>query len=70
MSRFGDLFKRVEAPKNTDEPCPRCHTPAPLGTVDCAVCGWDMREAYHGEPYGGGRFTREAQGERPASGVQ
>ena len=28
---------------------PRCNTPAPQGSTDCAACGWDLREAYHPE---------------------
>jgi hypothetical protein len=34
-----------EAPQET--PCPRCGVPAPLDSVECSVCGWDLREAYH-----------------------
>ena len=46
MSFIARLLHREEpAP---DIPCPRCGIPAPAHVTECAACGWDMREAYHG----------------------
>jgi hypothetical protein len=28
-------------------PCPRCKTPVPAEDLECNVCGWDLRDAYH-----------------------
>jgi ribosomal protein L37E len=38
-----DLFRR-QPPQET--PCPRCGVPAPEGRIECAACGWDLRDAY------------------------
>jgi ribosomal protein L37E len=37
-------FHRGHAPEEIK--CPRCRTPAPVDAVACAVCGWDIRDAY------------------------
>ena len=42
--RLPKLFTKDEPREETA--CPRCGTPAPAGAVDCAACGWDMRETY------------------------
>jgi len=26
--------------------CPRCGVPAPEDALECAACGWDLREGY------------------------
>jgi hypothetical protein len=39
------LLRREEPPPET--PCPRCGVPAPDGVVECAACGWDLRDSYH-----------------------
>lgn len=28
-------------------PCPRCKVPVPADDLECNVCGWDLRDAYH-----------------------
>jgi hypothetical protein len=38
------LLNREPPPEAT---CPRCGVPAPAGTIECAACGWDLRDAYH-----------------------
>jgi hypothetical protein len=43
------LIRRILRREPTPEfKCPKCQTPAPPDAVDCAVCGWDLRESYHG----------------------
>lgn len=42
------LFKRHRDDEPAESPCPRCGVPVPIETVECAVCGWDPREAYVG----------------------
>lgn len=34
----------------TEIPCPRCGIPAPDDATECSACGWDLREAFSGEP--------------------
>ena len=46
------LMNRFRREHPADEPCPRCHTPAPPEEVECAACGWDLHEAYHGSSTG------------------
>jgi hypothetical protein len=36
---------RREPPAETQ--CSRCGVPAPEGSLECAACGWDLREIYH-----------------------
>jgi hypothetical protein len=38
-------FSRKEPPP--EPTCPRRGVPAPVGTVECTACGWDLRDAYH-----------------------
>ena len=45
MSLVKRLLRREDQPETK---CPRCGTPAPSGTVDCAACGWDFREQFRG----------------------
>jgi hypothetical protein len=47
--RLVDRILHREVPKET--PCPRCGIPAPPQENECAACGWDLHETYHG------RFT-------------
>ena len=42
------LFKRHRDDESAETPCPRCGVPVPAESVECAVCGWDSREAYVG----------------------
>ena len=46
MSLMQRLFRREPPPETS---CPRCATPVPAGSVECAACGWDLRESYHGQ---------------------
>jgi Zn finger protein HypA/HybF involved in hydrogenase expression len=46
MTLFDRLLHREDPPEMK---CPKCGTPAPQSAIDCAVCGWDMREVYKGE---------------------
>ena len=39
------FMRREEPPQETD--CPRCGERAPIAAIECAVCGWDLRDAYH-----------------------
>lgn len=32
---------------STEVPCPRCKVPVPADDLECSVCGWDLRDAYH-----------------------
>lgn len=36
---------RKESPGETR--CSRCGVPVPEGSLECAACGWDLREIYH-----------------------
>jgi hypothetical protein len=47
MGLLQRLFKREEEP--VEILCQRCGVPAPPASVECAACGWDLRESYHGE---------------------
>jgi hypothetical protein len=40
------LFKRHREDEPTEAPCPRCGVPVPVEAQECAVCGWDTRDAY------------------------
>jgi hypothetical protein len=43
------LFDRIRHRGEVKElPCPRCGIPAPEHIVECAACGWDLRETYDG----------------------
>ena len=45
------LLQRLRGTAPADEaPCPRCNLPTPVGTAECAACGWDTRESYHAAP--------------------
>ena len=45
------LLQRLRGTDTSDEaPCPRCNLPTPVGTAECAACGWDTRESYHAVP--------------------
>ena len=45
------LFKRHRDDESVEAPCPRCGVPVPADALECAVCGWDPRDAYaHAEP--------------------
>lgn len=45
------LLRRLRGTDTSDEaPCPRCNLPTPVGTAECAACGWDTRESYHAAP--------------------
>ena len=59
------LIERFRAKREVQEmPCPRCGTPAPDDAVECAACGWDLREAFHG-PKGSHLQGGDAEGARP-----
>jgi hypothetical protein len=45
MGLFDRIRHRGEV---TESPCPRCAVPAPANADECAACGWDLRDAYHG----------------------
>jgi hypothetical protein len=40
------LFKRHREDEPAESPCPRCGVPVPVDALECAVCGWDPRDAY------------------------
>jgi ribosomal protein L37E len=46
MGLFKRLFQREEP---VEIVCQRCGVPAPPNSIECAACGWDLRESYHGE---------------------
>ena len=46
MGLLKRMFQREEP---VEAVCQRCGVPAPSNSVECAACGWDLRESYHGE---------------------
>lgn len=54
------LLHREPEPERT---CPRCGVPAPIHADLCRACGWDIREAYHGDV--GAAEPGELHTERP-----
>ena len=42
MGLLKRLFQREEP---VEVVCQRCGVPAPPNTIECAACGWDLREA-------------------------
>jgi hypothetical protein len=55
VDRLERLPKIKETPKPEPEKhqiyfnCPRCHTPSPVGTRFCGVCGWNLDMQYTAE---------------------
>lgn len=49
MGLMSRILHREEA---VEVPCPRCGIPSPPGGTECAACGWDLRESYHGASTG------------------
>jgi hypothetical protein len=68
MMRLLQRLLRREPPLETK--CPRCGVPAPPGDLECAACGWDLRESYHDPVSGIDRDPEEVErsklGRRPA----
>ena len=55
-------FRHRDEP--TEEPCPRCGIPAPMGAAECSACGWDLNESYHAE-FVGSRVGSDADDPAP-----
>jgi hypothetical protein len=44
---MGLLQRLMRKEPQPETRCSRCDTPAPEGSLECAACGWDLREIYH-----------------------
>ncbi len=62
---------RHQHDSRAEVPCPRCKVPVPAEDLECNVCGWDLRDAYHapeGDAAGDPRVTvPRDRGDPPAA---